>query len=74
MSKVLTWVHVILADEPTGNLDEETAAQITDILKECAHQMDRCVIVTTHSRSLAEQADVVMKLQKGELRNAAWCK
>lgn len=59
---------VILADEPSGNLDEDTAAEITDILKECAHQMNKCVIVVTHSHDLAGQADVIMKLRKGELQ------
>lgn len=59
---------VILADEPTGNLDEDTALEITNILKECAHQMNKCVIIATHSNDLARQADVLMKLQKGELQ------
>ncbi|MCM1180977.1 MAG: ATP-binding cassette domain-containing protein [Clostridium sp.] len=58
---------IILADEPTGNLDEDTAAPITNILKECAHQMNKCVIIVTHSGGLAKQADVVMQLKKGEL-------
>lgn len=58
---------VILADEPTGNLDEDTADEITAVLKECAHQMDKCVIVVTHSDKLAKQADVMMRLRKGEL-------
>lgn len=58
---------VILADEPTGNLDEDTAVEITDILKECAHQMNKCVIIVTHSTDLAKQADVVLRLKKGEL-------
>ena len=44
---------VILADEPTGNLDEDTAADITAILKECAHQMNKCVVIVTHSNELA---------------------
>ena len=48
---------VILADEPTGNLDEDTAAEITGILKECAHQMNKCVIIVTHSNELAKLAD-----------------
>ena len=60
---------VILADEPTGNLDEDTATEITAILKECAHQMNKCVIVVTHSCDLAKQADVVLRLKKGELYN-----
>ncbi|MFQ9984341.1 MAG: ABC transporter ATP-binding protein [Lachnospiraceae bacterium] len=61
---------VILADEPTGNLDEKTAAEITSILKECAHQMQKCVIVVTHSSDLAKQADVVLQLKKGLLQEA----
>ena len=58
---------VILADEPTGNLDEETARDITGILKESAHRMNKCVVVVTHSNDLANQADVVFQLKKGEL-------
>ena len=61
---------VILADEPTGNLDEDTAAEITGILKECAHQMGKCVIIVTHSNELAQQSDVVMKLRKAQLQIA----
>lgn len=59
---------VILADEPTGNLDEDTAANITAILKECAHQMNKCVVIVTHSNELARQADVVFRLKKGQLQ------
>ena len=58
---------VILADEPTGNLDEDTAQDITEILKDSAHEQDKCVIVVTHSGELAKQADVVFRLKKGEL-------
>lgn len=59
---------VILADEPTGNLDEDTAVDITNILKECAHQMGKCVIIVTHSNDLAKRADVIFRLKKGELQ------
>ena len=59
---------MILADEPTGNLDEDTAQDITEILKESAHQMNKCVVVVTHSNELAKQADVVFRLKKGELQ------
>lgn len=61
---------VILADEPTGNLDEDTAVEITKILKECAYQMNKCMIIVTHSNELAKQADVIMKLRKGVLQIA----
>lgn len=59
---------VILADEPTGNLDEDTATEITGILKECAHQMNKCVIIVTHSNELAKAVDVVLRLQKGQVK------
>lgn len=61
---------VILADEPTGNLDEDTAAEITAILKECAHQMNKCVVIVTHSNELAKQADVIFRLKRGDLQVA----
>ena len=59
---------VILADEPTGNLDEDTATEIISILKECAHQMNKCVVIVTHSNDLAKQADTVFRLKKGKLQ------
>ncbi len=58
----------ILADEPTGNLDEDTAAEITGILKESAHELNKCVIVVTHSNELAKQADVILKMKRGSLQ------
>ncbi len=58
---------VILADEPTGNLDEDTAGEITGILKESAHGLNKCVIVVTHSNELAAQADIILKLKRGSL-------
>lgn len=59
---------VILSDEPTGNLDEDTAAPIANILMECAHQWNKCVVIVTHSNELARQADVVFQLKKGALQ------
>ena len=61
---------VILADEPTGNLDEDTAAEIISILKGCAHEMNKCVIIVTHSNDLAKQADTIFRLKKGKLIQA----
>ena len=59
---------VILADEPTGNLDEDTAAEITEILKESAHSFGKCVVVVTHSGAVAEQADVVLEMKHKNLK------
>lgn len=58
---------LLLADEPTGNLDEDTAAEITALLKASAHEQGKCVIVVTHSGEMAKQADVVFRLKRGEL-------
>ena len=58
---------VILADEPTGSLDEDTAGDITEILKDSAHRMNKCVIVVTHSGELADQADVGLRMKRGVL-------
>jgi putative ABC transport system ATP-binding protein len=58
---------VILADEPTGNLDEDTARDITAIFKEAAEKYDRCVIVVTHSTELASQAHEKFELTHGKL-------
>ena len=59
---------IILADEPTGNLDENTAQEITQILKMSAHEQEKCVVVVTHSNELAKQADVVLGLRNGKIQ------
>ena len=58
---------VILADEPTGNLDEDTASDIIDILRTAAHDEKKCVIVVTHSKQVAKAADVVLRLRNRKL-------
>lgn len=59
---------IILADEPTGSLDSENGKNIVDILKRLAHKEDCCVIIVTHDPSVAEEADVVMKMRDGNLK------
>ena len=59
---------VILADEPTGNLDADTAEEITAILKESAHTFGKCLVVVTHSGEVAKQADVVLEIKRGHLK------
>ena len=58
---------IILADEPTGNLDEETAKDIIAILKRMALDRQKCVIVVTHSKEVAQASDVVLELKKKQL-------
>lgn len=59
---------ILLADEPSGNLDEETACEIIELLKKTAHELGKCVIVVTHSKQLAEEADEVLEIQQGKLK------
>ncbi len=54
---------VLLADEPTGNLDETTAQEVISLLKRIAHEEGKCVIVVTHSKEMAEEADQVLHME-----------
>ncbi len=58
---------VILADEPTGNLDSDTEEEIIEILKTSAHKHGKCVIVVTHSKDLASKSDVKLELKDKKL-------
>lgn len=56
--------EVIIADEPTGNLDSATEEAVMKILKGLASEDDKCVIIVTHSPSVSQNVDVVYKLQQ----------
>ena len=58
---------IILADEPTGNLDEHTAGEIIDVLKSLAKERNKCVIVVTHSKEVANAADTILELRETKL-------
>ena len=55
---------IILADEPTGNLDKKTEDEILDIFKKLASEENKCVIIVTHSENVAKQADKIFELKK----------
>lgn len=59
---ISTNVEVVLADEPTGNLDAKTSETIIEIFKELAHKQNKCVIMVTHSEKIVNQSDVILKL------------
>ncbi|WP_162012276.1 ABC transporter ATP-binding protein [Streptococcus sp. S784/96/1] len=63
-----TNVDVILADEPTGNLDEEMEQEIVEIFKKLAHEHGKCVVVVTHSQEIATLSDEIYYLRKGKLK------
>ena len=58
---------VVIADEPTGNLDEETEAAILGILARLAHDEGKCVVIVTHSDEVAVAADEVVCIRAGRL-------
>ncbi|MFR1562141.1 MAG: ABC transporter ATP-binding protein, partial [Oscillospiraceae bacterium] len=58
---------IILADEPTGNLDTANGNQVMEILLRLAHEEGRCVIVVTHDMDIAAQADEVWRMKDGAL-------
>lgn len=55
---------LIIADEPTGNLDEETTQDIVNIFKDIAHKQNKTVIIVTHETDVAQETDVTFELKK----------
>lgn len=62
---IATNPDIILADEPTGNLDNSTEKEIIEIFKNLAHKKNKCVIVVTHSNELASESDIKIRLKEG---------
>lgn len=59
---------LVIADEPTGNLDGGTEDSIMQIFREIAHDQGKCVIIVTHSPKVASLSDHIFYLEKGQLR------
>ena len=59
--------RLLLADEPTGNLDSENSDIVIDLLRRLAHEEDRCVMVVTHDLSVMDQADVTYRVRDHRL-------
>ncbi len=53
---------IVIADEPTGNLDQSTEKEIMDLLTSLAVNENRCVIIVTHSPSVAQRADIIYEI------------
>lgn len=56
--------NIIIADEPTGNLDKETEDEILNIFKRLAKKENKCIIIVTHSKNVADNVDIVYDLKK----------
>ncbi|MBR0475010.1 MAG: ABC transporter ATP-binding protein [Erysipelotrichaceae bacterium] len=57
-----TNVDIIMADEPTGNLDHETSEGIIELFMKLAHERNKCIIMVTHDLAIADKSDVILKL------------
>ena len=58
--------EIILADEPTGNLDKDTESDILKIFNDLAHKQNKCVIIVTHSENVCKLVDEVYELKKNK--------
>ena len=63
--------QIVLADEPTGNLDTENSSQIIQLLSKLAHEENCCVVVVAHDLEVAKAADVVFRMDSGRIKEEA---
>ena len=66
-----TGAGVLLADEPTGNLDGENSRNVVELLTRLAHEEGYCVIIVTHDPAIAEASDLVFRMADGVLEQSA---
>lgn len=71
---LLTRPSLILADEPTGNLDSQNSSEVIALLKEAAKKYEQTIVMITHSPSIAQTADRVLKVSDGTLTDLGRCK
>lgn len=70
---LITHPALILADEPTGNLDSQNSSEVISLLKKAAKTYEQTIIMITHSRSIAQTADRVLKVSDGTLTDFGRC-
>lgn len=71
---LITRPSLILADEPTGNLDTQNSSEVITLLKEASKKYEQTIIMITHNRSIAQSADRVLQVSDGILTDLGrWC-
>lgn len=70
---LITRPSLILADEPTGNLDTRNTSEVISLLKEASKQYEQTVILITHSRSIAQTADRILQVSDGVVTDFGRC-
>ena len=71
---LITRPSLILADEPTGNLDSQNSSEVIALLKEASKKYEQIIIMITHSRSIAQAADRVLQVSDGVLTDFGRCR
>lgn len=71
---LLTRPSLILADEPTGNLDSQNSSEVISLLKEAAKKYEQTIVMITHSPCIAQTADRVLKVSDGTLSDLGRCR
>jgi putative ABC transport system ATP-binding protein len=70
---LMTRPSIILADEPTGNLDSQNSSEVITLLKETSKKYEQTIIMITHNRSIAQSADRVLQVKDGVLTDMGRC-
>ena len=71
---LFTRPSLILADEPTGNLDTKNTSEVITLLKETSRKYEQTIVMITHSRSVAQTADRVLQVSDGQLADLGRCR
>ncbi len=71
---LMTRPALILADEPTGNLDTQNTSEVIALLKEASRKYEQTIVMITHSRSIAQTADRILQVSDGILTDFGRCR
>lgn len=71
---LMTRPALILADEPTGNLDSQNSSEVIALLKEASRTYEQTIVMITHSKSIAQTADRILRVSDGELTDFGRCR
>lgn len=71
---LITRPSLILADEPTGNLDTQNSSEVITLLKEASRKYEQTIIMITHNRSIAQSADRILQVSDGVLTDLGRCR
>ena len=71
---LITRPSLILADEPTGNLDTQNTSEVIALLKEASRKYEQTIVMITHSKSIAQTADRILRISDGVLTDFGRCR